>query len=194
MTDERHGSGDGDEDFHTLYATHLAGVIAFFRRRGFTAQEARDLAQDTFLRAYHGWEGFRREASFKTWVLRIAANVWRNELRARGAQKREGPRVSLDDAPELAASDGSASFGGNGTNGPYDVLWQRQRRELVHRALRELPPQMQRCMLLHVSGDLKYREIAVVMKISIGAVKSQLHEARERLKSRLGRVLDDRGA
>lgn len=193
MTDERQRSGKGDDEFRAHYSTYLPAVIAYFRRRGFATDEARDLAQDTFVRAYHGWEKFRGEASFKTWVLRIAANVWRNELRARGAQKREAPRVSLESAPEPPASGGNTPFGDNGTNGPYEAIRDRERRELLHRALRELPPQMQRCMLLHVSGELKYREIAVVMKISIGAVKSQLHEARARLKTRLGRLLDDPG-
>jgi RNA polymerase sigma-70 factor (ECF subfamily) len=195
MAEEQHLSGDGDDDFHGLYVAHLPAVIAFFRRRGFTTSEARDLAQDTFVRAFNGWDKFRHESSFKTWVLRIAANVWRNELRARGAQKRDAPPMSsFDETMEAALGAASTRYGDNGTNGPYDIVWTRQRRELMHRALRELPPQMQRCLLLHVSGDFKYREIADVMNISIGAVKSQLHEARERLKTRLGRFLDGPGA
>lgn len=195
MTDERHGPSNGQDDFHGLYVAHLAGVITFFRRRGFATDDARDLAQDTFVRAFHGWQRFRGDSSFKTWILRIAANVWRNELRARAARKREAPTLSsLDESADPAYEAATPRHGGNGTNGPDDVIWTRQRRELVDRALRELPPQMQRCLLLHVRGDLKYREIAGAMQISVGAVKSQLHEARTRLKSRLGRFLDEPGA
>jgi RNA polymerase sigma-70 factor (ECF subfamily) len=188
MTDERRRPGQ-PEEFHRQYEQFLPAVIAFFRRQGFPLEEARDLAQDTFVRAFNGLPGFRGEAAFKTWVLKIAANVWRNELRARAAQKREAPRVPLDEAPDSALAEGSGMGAADGNDGPYDALWEQQRRDLVRVALQDLPPQMQRCMLLHVGGDLKYREIAAVMKISIGAVKSQLHEARERLKSRLGRQL-----
>ncbi len=193
MTDERPAPGQSEE-FQQLYVQFFPAVIAYFRRQGFPLDEARDLAQDTFVRAFAGLAGFRREASFKTWLLKIATNVWRNELRARGALKREAPRVPLDEAQEQALAEGSGMGAEDGKDGPFDALWERQRRELVRGALQDLPPQMQRCMLLHVGGDLKYREIAAVMKISIGAVKSQLHEARERLKSRLGRHLTGEGA
>ncbi len=188
MTDERQPPAPREE-FQRQYTQFRPAVIAFFRRRGFPLEEAQDLAQDTFLRAFKGLPGFRGEASLKTWLLRIAANVWRNELRARGAQKREAAHVPLDDAPESALTEGSATRTPDGQDGPFDALWEQERRELVTRALGELPPQMQRCMQLLVTGELKYREIADVMQISIGAVKSQLHEARERLKSQLGRHL-----
>jgi RNA polymerase sigma-70 factor (ECF subfamily) len=193
MTDER-PTPDHPEDFQRLYVQFYPSVMAYFRRQGFPLEEARDLTQDTFVRAFAGIAGFRREAAFKTWLLKIATNVWRNELRARGAQKREAPRVPLEDAPEYALAEGSMSGADDGKDGPFDALWERQRRELVQGALKDLPPQMRRCMQLHVGSDLKYREIAAVMKISIGAVKSQLHEARERLKTRLGRHLTGDGA
>ncbi len=177
------------EEFQRQYTQYRPAVIAFFRRRGFPLEEALDLTQDTFLRAFNGLPGFRGESSFKTWLLRIATNVWRNELRARGAQKREASQVPLDEAPESSLTESSASRVVDGQEGPFDALWEQERGELVTSALNELPPQMQRCMLLLVTGEMKYREIADVMQISIGAVKSQLHEARERLKSRLGRHL-----
>jgi len=194
MTDEQHTHDESDTEFSDLFLLHRAAVIAFFRRRGFTTDEAHDLAQDTFVRAFHAWEAFRHESSSKTWVLRIAANVWRNELRARGRQKRKAtPLASFDETAEAASNDtGDPYSGGNGTNEPYDAVWTRQRRELVDRALRELPPQMKRCLLLHVSGDLKYREIATAMNISIGAVKTQLSFARARLRSVFNVVLGEK--
>ncbi len=169
-------------EFERLYAQYLPSMIAFFRRQGYRLEEARDLAQDTFVRAFNGFSGFRGDAAFGTWLSRIAANVWRNELRARGAQKRDARHVSIDEAEGLPAS----ALAGDGKDGPYDAAWAQQRHDLVYEAIEKLPPQTQRCLRLRLVQNLKYREIAQLMRISVGTVKSTIHEARAMLKSRLG--------
>lgn len=166
-----------------LFERYYPGVLQFFRNQGFQEQDALDLTQDAFLRVYRSIELFRRDAKFRTWLLTIVGNVWRNELRRLHTGKREARQVSLDETTEegqrvLEIPDGSVTE-------PLTRLQEEERMKDVQEAFESLPPQMRRCVLLRVQG-LKYREIADVLQISIETVKSQLHQAKQRLRELLG--------
>lgn len=175
---------DREREFESLFERYSQPVTSFFARRGFSPEECRDLTQETFLGVYKGMERFRRDSSVETWLFTIAANVWRNELRSRSAEKREGQEVPLEsqrDEPALhLVTKGSA-----GEEDPLAGLIEKERLSRVREALEELPPQMRRCLILRIDRELKYREVAVVMRISIETVKSQLFQARERLRDML---------
>jgi RNA polymerase sigma-70 factor (ECF subfamily) len=156
-----------------LFDRHYEEAFRFFIRRGFGKEEARDLAQETFLRALRGLESLRDPASARTWLFSIATNVLRNELRRRAAHKRN----SEEESREIRQED-------------EDTLDQ-ERRELLAAAVRGLPPQMRRALLLRFASNLKYREIAAVMQVSIDTVKSQLAQARARLRKQLGQESGD---
>lgn len=176
---QNHWPREHDAEFDTLYGRLSAPLRRFFRRSGCTAEESSDLAHDTLLRAYKGLDAFRHEASEKTWVLRIAARVLANHWRARSTVKRKAHVVPFDAAAELDAPTPAHED-------PQKVLLDGEARDLIAKALETLPPQMRRCMLLYVTQDRKYREIAVILRISVGAVKSQIHEARTQLRAQLG--------
>ena len=161
-----------------------AAIERFFRIRHFSLQEAEDLTQDTFLNAYRGIHTFRSDASLKTWLLGVAKNVWHNELRRRSAAKRATREVPLED-PESGEEEVSLLTEADEL---INALLREERRQLIVQELRKLPPQMRRCMLLRVLQDLKYREIAAVLRISTQTVKSQLFQARQRLKETLEEV------
>jgi RNA polymerase sigma-70 factor (ECF subfamily) len=168
-----------------LFDRHYEEAFRFFIRRGFGKEEARDLAQETFLRAIRGLESLRDPASARTWLFSIATNVLRNELRRRAAHKRNSEEESREirqedeDALEAEAPD------------VLDGLLDQERRELLAAAVRGLPPQMRRALLLRFASNLKYREIAAVMQVSIDTVKSQLAQARARLRKQLGQESGD---
>lgn len=176
-----------DERFRRLFDLHGEEVYRFLVRRGVAAEEARDLTQETFVRVYHGLKGFREEATARTWVFSIAQNVYRNTLRHGNATKRQGDEVPLDDwasgdrpeRPSHTLPDRSAPD-------PFETTLTEERRELLRRAIDQLPVRMRQCVLLWVDHDLKYREIAGVLRVSIDTVKSQLHQAKERLRRALG--------
>jgi RNA polymerase sigma-70 factor (ECF subfamily) len=127
-------------------------------------------------------DSFRHDASVETWLFTIAANVWRNEVRSRTASKREGREVPLEG---LAESPGALSTELHEADDPLAGLLEEERAGLLREALDELPAQMRRCLLLRLDQELKYREIAQVLQVSIETVKSQLFQARERLRQRL---------
>lgn len=172
------------EEFESLFERYSQPVTSFFARRGFSPEDCRDLTQETFLGVYRGMARFRRESSVETWLFTIAANVWRNELRSRSADKREGQEISLEKQGEDYGLQ-LVTAGAEERDDPLAGLIEQELSSRVRRALGELPSQMRRCLVLRIDGQLKYREIAVVMRTSIETVKSQLFQARERLRDLL---------
>jgi len=182
-----------EEEFRQLFDRYYRAVYHFFANRGFPSEECLDLTQETFLRVYKSMGQFRHEAAPKRWLLRIAANIWKNEIRRRSAEKRDAKEVSLDSdmdglEPNPAESELAAR---SGVSLPLDEFLAKERGQRLRRALNELPPQMRRCMLLRTDQELKYREIAAIMKLSVETVKSQIYQARQRLRSELDHPMAD---
>lgn len=168
------------DDFHKLFVAYYRPICYYFGNRGFSVEECHDLAQETFLKAFKGHQGFRGEASPRTWIFQIANNVWLNEIRRRNAAKRSAKEVSIED------SGPPADLGAEGNDAePLEGMLAQERAEILRRALEDLPSQMRRCIFLRIDQDLKYREIADLMHLSIETVKSHLHQARQRLKQSL---------
>ncbi len=189
------GGGDGgeepenpEEQFRKIFETWFEPVLRLFVRRGIPREAARDLTQETFLRVYNGFGRFRGEASLRTWVFHIAGNVWRNEVRRLRAEKREGWEVSLQELTESgpAIPIDCLLIGWGGASGALDDILADKKRRLLYAALNNLPARMRRSVMLRIHGNLKYREIAVLMGTSIETVKSQLSQAQDRLERELG--------
>jgi RNA polymerase sigma-70 factor (ECF subfamily) len=156
-----------------------------FRKLG-DAEEAADAAQEAFLKAYRALPGFEGKSKFFTWLFRIALNCsfTRGKKRARD---REIAPVSHD----RAGRPGSEDEGGNGLE-PADVREEpaaaaltRERARLVQEAIATLEPDFHRIVLLRDIDGLAYEEIAEVLEIPVGSVKSRLHRARIVLREKL---------
>jgi RNA polymerase sigma-70 factor, ECF subfamily len=158
-------------------------IFSFFAARGFSFDECADLTQETFIRVFLGIGRLHSASRFATWLFEIAANIYRNELRRRGAAKRDAFEESIESLADNQAagrSDAVAALSATAP-GPLDVTLHRERLERLRAKLALLPPQMRRCVYLRLYQDLKYREIAVSMRISIETVKAHLHQAQKRL-------------
>lgn len=177
------------EELAEVFEDYAPAVSCFFARRGFPAEDCRDLTQETFLKAYRGLGRFRAEAGLETWILRIAANVWKNTLRSRQAEKRSAARtVPLEEVgsvPEPLARTVAVPPQDGGTPAPLHRVIRDEERRMLRDAVEDLPPRMRRSVLLRVDQGLKYREIATIMSVSVDTVKTQLHQARQRLRDRL---------
>ncbi len=172
---------DTSGEFARLHRCMCHTLHAFFCRRGVEREQARDLVQQTFLQAFEHWDTFRGEATRGTWLLRIGLNVWRNSVRARLAIKRAAPTVSLDDVTGLQAPPEPHD---SGRGDPEQAYSAREREARVREALGRLPARMRACVTLRARG-LTYRQIATLLRISEGAVKSQTHEGKSRLRELL---------
>lgn len=181
---------DAEANFERLFKLHAKRVQNFFRQRGFSKDEADDLTQDVFLRVFRGIASFRRASGFKTWLFEIADHVYQNELRRRGTGKRKGWETSIetggrDEDGKPAAIEPPPSE----ARALEDVL-ERERASTLSQAIQGLPDQMRTCFLLRYDQGRKYKEIAVLMKISIDTVKAHLFQAKKRLKLELADTED----
>lgn len=179
-----------EENAQALFERYYPAVYRFFAQRGFSVEDCRDLTQDTFLGVYRGIGAFRSDARFETWLFAIAANVFWNRLRHKTAEKRSAKEVSLD----RSTTDGEAPLaerlpeaGGN-EGSSLDRVLRNERHEILRQAIGSLPDQMRKCLVLRVYQDLRYREIAGVMRLSVETVKAHLFQARRRLKRQLAGV------
>jgi RNA polymerase sigma-70 factor (ECF subfamily) len=147
-----------------------------FRIMGDT-EAAADAAQDAFLKAYRALEGFRGE-SFKAWLLRIVTNTCYDHLRAR--QRR--PSTGLEDVTEDVEHTWRFAEAGES---PDEYAERVELNRVLQWALTQLPPDQRTVVVLSDIEGLSYEEIAGVMNIRLGTVKSRLSRARARLRELL---------
>ncbi|HEV7765839.1 MAG TPA: RNA polymerase sigma factor [Thermoanaerobaculia bacterium] len=168
---------ENEERFRDLYDRYYRSVVSFLIRHGMARDEARDLAQDVFVRVYEHMDAYRGESEWK--FLEVTARrLALNHFRARQTQKRGGVEVPLDAIPEARTAIPSAELG-LAEREERDV-----RRKRLHAAISELPASEQKCLLLWLR-ESTYSEIQRILGISMDAVKSRLHDARKRLRERL---------
>lgn len=186
---------DREESFRLLVERFYRPVLSFFARRVPSPQDRLDLAQETFLRAYRGLDGFRGESLFSTWLFRVAHHTYLAWLRREPGDREEPLEDRLDRFGQLGSSgpEGIASGGEPSAVSPRPdaALFARERRRRLHTAIDDLPAQMRRCMALRVIHELSYQEIADVLRISIGTVKAHLFKGRERLATELREECDE---
>ena len=146
------------------------------------AEEARDAAQETFLKVYRGLSGFRGEAGLKTWIYRIAINQAMNQQRW-WRRRHRYETISLDlnreDSEPLSnlLPERSAS--------PEQLAIAGERERSILRALAEIKPEYRITLVLREIEELSYEEIAETLGISIGTVKSRIARGREELRRRV---------
>ena len=140
--------------------------------------DARDLAQETFVRFLRSLASFRGESSLKAWLLRIATNLALNRLRDRD---RHGSPLSLDELPEAMVP--GAAFGA----GPEEVVLRRLELAEVSAFLEGLSPTLRAVAVLRFLEELSYEDIARSLEIQIGTVRSRLNAVRFAARALFGR-------
>ena len=150
-----------------------------------SADDALDLVQDAFLRAYERLDRFDGESGFYTWLYRIAVNLAISARRRRKVVGRSPASLSAnmpEPADDLASSDPSRPV----------LIGERDR--IIQTALDELPTDYRAVIVLNHLDGLSYDEIARALGIPVGTVRSRLHRARSELRDRLRVALDERPA
>ena len=166
LRDARLASEGDTRAFERLYRKHVPRVHGLARRM-VGHEEADELTQDVFVRAWERLETFRGEAAFGTWIHRVAINVM---LARQEVRKRERGRFEDDDAQVEAT--------------PVPPREAESRLD-VETALRNLPEGARRVFVLHDMEGYKHHEIAEMLDITVGTSKSQLHRARMLMRDQL---------
>jgi RNA polymerase sigma-70 factor (ECF subfamily) len=165
---------DGDQRaFDDLVRATYADTYTLAYRLTGDEEDARDVAQEAYLRAYRGLKRFRGDAQFSTWMYRITANCAATQLGRRTRHRHEEldddtPVVDVrpDVDPQASADAGAL-------------------RDRLQDALLELPPRLRTVVLLRDVYDLPHEAIAAELGISESAAKVRLHRARRKLRERL---------
>jgi RNA polymerase sigma-70 factor, ECF subfamily len=186
-------NGRKDETwFRDLYRRYYGAIVAYFVSSGFSRDDARDFAHETFYRVYRSMESYKGQGDF-SFLKKTAVRIGLNAIRDKRTQKRNAPVVSLDELPYLPDSAAASVLSSEPQKTPEEELSERQEEELRRKKLRaamaELPDGERECLLLRLQG-LKYGAIAGALGISVDAVKSRLHEARNALKAKIGSAPD----
>ena len=175
---------NGDSLAYDILVSRYSGQIyGLLFRLTQDADEAADLTQDTFLQVLRSIRKFRGDSELKTWLFRIAINESRNRFRWWKRRKREST-VSLDAQPVHDGLPLNETLADSAED-PEKALMRRQERERIERALNELPlPFREAVVLCDVEGQ-SYQEIASILGINIGTVKSRIARGREEMRKRL---------
>jgi RNA polymerase sigma-70 factor (ECF subfamily) len=145
-------------------------------------EDAWDVTQEAFVRAWQALPSFRGQSAFYTWLFRIVVNVASDRARQRAARGRAfgTERVAEEDWERTMVDESAA---------PDDEARRAEERERITRALAALPEHQRTIIMLSDLEGLSYREIAEVLDIPMGTVMSRLHNARKRLRAVLGPML-----
>jgi len=156
---------------HTLYERYRRRVFALIARI-VGAQDAEELTQDVFLRAFRGLEKFRGDAQLSTWMYRLAVNAaLSHATRSVARTRRTAPEEELMSLPAAAAP-----------------VTDPRLRERLQGALERLPAGYRAVLVLHDVEGLQHDEIAQILGCRVGTSKSQLHKARAQMRKWLGEV------
>jgi RNA polymerase sigma-70 factor, ECF subfamily len=178
-TDEQlvHKSQEDDERaFGELVGRYESKVYSLALKMLRNPEDAEDVLQDTFLRAYRGIKSFKGNSTFSTWIYRITANSALMRLR-----KRQLPTVSIDDADEREAPINIADW----APGPVEQMLNQETQAAMTEAIEALPPEFRQVFVLRDIEELSNAEVAEILDLSVAAVKSRLHRARLKVRNRL---------
>ncbi len=170
--------------FDLLVRKYQHKVVSLVGRFVRTPEEAEDVAQEAFVKAYRALANFRGDSAFYTWLYRIAVNTAKNHLVA------QGRRVSIvdvetEDAEQFASADGLREY-----DTPEGLLLSRELAEYINRALTALPEDLRMAVTLREFEGLSYDEIAQVMECPVGTVRSRIFRAREAIARVLAPLLE----
>lgn len=165
----------GDQDaFEQLVLAYEKRVFALTLRMCGNPEDAAEAAQEAFLAAWQGLNAFREEASFSTWLYRLASNASVDLLRREG-RHRSSAGLSLDDEElQLEPVDGAPT--------PQEAAERAELRNQIEEGLRALSPEYRQVLILREMHQLSYEEIGQALRLDLGTVKSRISRGRKRLQ------------
>jgi RNA polymerase sigma-70 factor (ECF subfamily) len=157
--------------FDVIVERHRRSIYQLCYRFVGNHEDARDLSQDIFLRAYRGLGKFRGGSALSTWLYRIGVNLCLNRV-----SRKTSPLESIDDQQHIDTHSESAP----------DRLLREERGAQVRKAIAMLPPKQRATLILRMYHELSHEEIAGVLGSSVGAVKANFFHALGNLRKQLG--------
>ena len=169
---------DGDVNaYEALVKEYEKNVYNLALRMTGNSEDAADMAQEAFIKAYNSLTAFRGDSKFSVWLYRIVSNVCLDFLRSRSRKQTVSLSTENDDGEEVELDIADE------THSPEQLLDRSLTRDAVRRGLAALPPDHREILLLREIQGWSYEEIADVLGLEAGTVKSRIFRARKKLCS-----------
>ena len=178
------GDTEAFDELVTRYRTRIFGMIYNMVH---SEQDAWDLAQDSFVKAWKSIKRFRGHSSFYTWIYRIVMNVtidWLRKKQVKGGGE-------FDDAIQLKEVDPASKTVPKENALPYETMERSEIRARIENAIAQLSPEHRAVILMKEIEEMQYHEIAETLRCSIGTVMSRLFYARKKLQNLLKDVYEN---
>jgi len=176
------------EAFDELVTRYRTRVFSMIYNMVHSEQDAWDLAQDSFVKAWKSIKRFRGRSSFYTWIYRIVMNVTIDWLRKKRVK---GGGAEFDDAVELKQIDPASKTVPKADALPYETMQRTEIRARIEKAIAQLSPEHRAVILMKEIEEMQYHEIAETLGFSIGTVMSRLFYARKKLQNFLRDVYEN---
>jgi RNA polymerase sigma-70 factor (ECF subfamily) len=170
-----------EEAYETLVARFQEPVYNLVYRLLGNPSDACDVVQEVFLKVFRSIKHFRGDSSLRTWIYRIAVNEAHNHRRWFSRHRRQ--EVGLEDEREGCERLGD-TLANQGAS-PFDYVFDREKQVLIEEALTHINPAFREAVVLRDISDLSYEEIADVLQVSLGTVKSRILRGREAMRQQL---------
>lgn len=177
---------EGDrEAFEELVRRYHPVVLNMACRLLGNRNDAADVCQEVFILLLRKLGSFRGEAKFSTWLYRVSLNACHDHAR------RSRRHVSLSESPGEDMPEMEQLLPDEGLEGPEESMEREEVRRRVQEAIRRLPPKFKEVVYLHDISGYNYKEVAEILDINLGTVKSRLNRARARLAVELETCLEE---
>ena len=184
----KHSQAGNTEAFDQLVSRYRTRVFGMIYNMVHNEQDAWDLAQDSFVKAWKSIGRFRGQSSFYTWIYRIIMNVTIDWLRKKQVK---GAGVEFDDAIQLKEINPASRTLPKADALPHERMEQREIRQRIDAAIAKLSPEHRAVIVMKEIEDLQYNEIAQILGCSLGTVMSRLFYARKKLQNLLRDVYEN---
>lgn len=173
-----------EEAFALLIGQYHQPLYSLIARSINDPADAADITQEVFIKVFRSIRGFHGESSLRTWLYRIALHEASNQRRWWSRHKRQ--EVTIDSPLEEENGDNSICLGSmlaDESNSPFDNVAQNEIRERVEAALRQVPEAFRTVLVLREIEGFAYEEIAEILNVNLGTVKSRLTRGRAALRA-----------
>ena len=178
---------EGREDaYRELIKRYERPVFSLIYRMVRDNETAEDLAQETFIKVLNNIDRYRPEFKFSSWLFKIANNLTIDHLR-----RRRLDTISIEGAPDAVTAESARATSimiASGNESPLAELESRELGASIERAIAQLRPEYRACIMLRHVEDRSYEEIAEIVKLPLGTVKTYIHRARHELRAALDDV------
>jgi RNA polymerase sigma-70 factor, ECF subfamily len=167
------------DDFEKTAVPHMSTLYSHALHLTMNSDDAKDLMQETFLKAYRFWDKFEQGTNIKGWLYQIMKNSYINHYRKKVKEPRS---IEFDESQhhQIRAKDAPVAPSQVGEDAPHEMF-----EDEIARSLASLPREFRTVVMLSDVEDLTYQEIASTIAVPLGTVRSRLHRGRRMLRKRL---------